>query len=315
MKRFFRVFTAALLLMMTLTVTAEPFLPTAEAATKKTNAYIVTWDNRTVKTGKSFAQSDNGQLYTAPLTIHYTNADKVRVRMLNAKGKVVDHQDKTWTVTKTSGTISWSGSIPKGSAAGTYKVRVDLTKGKKTSTFNFLWKVTQYVHTALPSAAMQKQFDYLKSKLPQGKFWNHGVKNTKTVALNNGMTTTISSSPCNAWSHKKENFREPNATCNYANHGYQCHGFAMLLATYVWNQEPTNSTKVSDPSAADTLEPGDVVRYLKDQHTIFVLKVDKGTVYFADCNWGQTCRIRWNGKISASQLKKTFSYVYKYNKR
>lgn len=315
MKRFFRIFTAALLLLATLSLTAEPFLLTAEAASKKTSAYIVTWDNRTVKSGKYFAQSDNGQLYTAPLTIHYANADKVRVRMLNAKGKVVDSQDQTWNVSQSSGTISWSGSIPKGSATGNYKVRVDLTKGKKTSSFNFLWKVVKYVYSALPSAAMQKQLNYLKSMLPQGKFWNHGVKGAVTVTLNNGMTTTISSRPCSAWSHKKDNYWKTGSTCNYANHGYQCHGFAMLLATYVWNGEPSQSTVVSSPSAVDTLEPGDVVRYLKDKHTIFVLKVEKGTVYFADCNWGQTCRIRWNGKISTSQLKKTFSYVYKYSKR
>jgi len=193
---------------------------------------------------------------------------------------------------------------------------VDLTQGKKTSSFNFSWRVTKYIHTAKPSSSMQKKFDYLKSKLPQGKFWNHNVNGTKTVKLNNGAVTTISSTRCDRWSHQGENYSSSYATCNYANHGYQCHGFAMLMATYVWGQEPSWWTsRVTKKSAVYTLKPGDVVRYLNDRHTIFVLKVVKNTVYFADCNWGQTCRIRWNGKISAANLKKTFSYVYKYSKR
>ena len=315
MKRFLRTLTAVLLLAVLFTCAADaPFARTAEAAAQS-GAYIVTWDNRTIRAGKTFGWSDNGDTYTAPLTIYYSNADSMRVRLLGAKGLVVNGQDRSWNLSQSSGSVSWSCTIPKGSAPGSYKVRVDLTSGKRTRTFNFVWKVSKYVHTALPTDSMKRQFDYLKSMLPQGKFWNHGVKGVTTVRLNNGATTTISTSRCNAWSHKKDNFRDSAATCNYANHGYQCHGFAMLLATYVWGAEPTEKSRVSDPSAADTLEPGDVVRYLKDKHTIFVLKVEKDTVYFADCNWGQTCRIRWNGKVSAKNLKRTFSYVYKYSKR
>ena len=326
MKKTLRCLAALLLAVTLLTGAADtvlgpavgaPFVTVAQAAgnSTKTSAYIVTWDNRTVRAGKAFAQSDNGQLYEAPLTIYYSNADRIRIRFLDPNGRVVGSQDVTYSVYSRSGSLSYSCSVPVGSKPGNYKVRVDLTNGKKSSSFNFTWKVTKYVHTARPSSYMQSQFNYLQRMLPQGRYWNHGVNNVQTIRLDNGAVTTISTSRCNAWSHKKENFREPQATCNYANHGYQCHGFAMLLATYVWGSEPTSSAKVTDRNAADTLEPGDVVRYLNDKHTIFILKVEQGTVYFADCNWGHTCRIRWNGKISAANLKKTFSYVYKYSKR
>lgn len=315
-KRFFRILTAILLLVTCFTCAADlPLARRAEAVAAKTDAYIVTWDNRTLRAGKTFGWSDNGKTYSSPLTIYYSNADTMRVRLLNARGKVVDGQDQSWNLNSANGSVSWRCEVPKGSDPGTYKVRVDLTSGKRTRSFNFLWKVSKYVYSALPTDSMQRKFNYLQSMLPQGKFWNHGVKGATTIRLDNGMTTTISSSRCNAWSHKKENFRDSAATCNYANHGYQCHGFARMLATYVWGSEPTDRSKVTDPSAVDTLEPGDVVRYMKDKHTIFVLRVEKGTVYFADCNWGQTCRIRWNGKISAKNLKKTFSYAYKYSLR
>lgn len=324
MKNFLRGLTALFLVMLTLCGTVDyafvdavpmSFVQKAEAASANPNAYIVTWDKRTVKSGNYFAQSDNGKKYTAPLVIHYSNADKVRIRVINPKGKVVSKQDKTWKVKKSKGTIKFDASIPTWSAAGTYKVRVDVTKGKKTSKFTFSWRVTKYIHTAKPSSSVQKKFNYLKSKLPQGKYWNHGVKGTKTVILNNGAVTTISSARCDRWSHQGENFRSPLATCNYANNGYQCHGFAMLLATYVWGKQPMWGSMVSKKSAVYTLQPGDVVRFLNDHHTIFVLKVVKNTVYYADCNAGSPCIIRWNGRISVSELKKTFSYVYKYNRR
>lgn len=289
-------------------------LAVALAASKKPNVYIVTWDNRTVKSGKAFAESDNGQLYTAPLTIYYENVTSLQVRLINSKKKVVDNQEEIWIVSG-SGSRKWSCSIPAWSEPGNYRVVVDAYQNKKVTSFTFTWKVTKYVYSAYPSSQMQAKINYLQTMLPQGKFWNHGVKGTQTVYLNNGTKTTISSSQCNKWSHKKENFRDSSATCNYFPGGYQCHGFALLLGEYVWGVNPSRKNPVYDKNAVETLEPGDIVRYLNDQHTIFVLKVEKEKVYFADCNWGQTCRIRWNGSISLSQLKKTFSYVYKYSKR
>lgn len=317
MKRFFRAAVSLFLAMALLAgYAAVPAAPnTAQAASKKPSVYIVTWDNRKINSGKAFASSDNGQFYTAPLTIYYANnVTYVRVRLVNNKNKVVNGQDQGWTVYG-SGSLSWSCSIPAWSPTGNYKVVVDAYQGKKATSFSFSWKVTQYVHTARPGAAMQRSFDYLKSMLPQGKYWNHGTKKVQTVRLSNGVTTTISSGPCNAWSHKGENCRSSSATCNSNSRGYQCHGFAMMLAEYVWGKMPPWSSQVDDINAVYTLAPGDVVRYLNDKHTFFVLKVEKNKVYFADCNWGQTCRIRWNGSISVSELKKTFTYVFKYDKR
>ena len=316
MKKLMQSFVSLLLALTLLTgAAALPDMQAAQAASSKPTVTIVTWDGRTVKSGKTFATSDNGQKYTASVTIHYgKQVTKLRARLLNPKGKVVDGQDQKWTV-KGSGTVEWSCSVPKGAKTGSYKLRIDATQGKKTTAFTFVWKVTKYVYAAKPSAAMQKQFDYLKKQLPQGKFWNHGVKGTKTVILDDGTVTSISTHRCTSWSHKKDNFWKSKSTCNHVANGYQCHGFALLLALYTWGHVPQESSKKTGTAEVNSLKPGDVVRFLKDKHTMFVLKVEKGTVYYADCNWGNTCRIRWNGKISVSSLKKTFSYVYKYDLR
>lgn len=317
MNRFIRATVSALLVLALLAgYTASPAaLNAAQAASRKPSVYIVTWDNRKITSGKSFASSDNGQLYTAPLTIYYANGvTYLRARLVDGKKRVVNGQDRSWSVNG-SGSLSWSCSVPAWSEKGNYKVIVDAYQGKKSYSFSFGWKVTQYVHTALPGSVMQRSFDYLKSMLPQGKFWNHGTKNVQTVRLNNGVTTTISSGACSAWSHRGDNYLNSNATCNGNGMGYQCHGFAMMLAEYVWGKKPPASSYVTDPNAVYTLGPGDVVRYLNDKHTIFVLRVEKNKVYFADCNWGQTCRIRWNGSITVNELKKTFKYMYKYDKR
>lgn len=316
MKKLFRSVISVLLALSFLagSVALSSPISTAEAASKKPNVYI-RWDNRSYKKGQEFARSDNGKLYGLTMTIHYSNnVTKLRARFLNPNKKVVAGQDETWT-TNGTGTITWSITLPKGLMAGKYRLVINAYQGKKATTFSFYWTVTKYVYSAFPNSEMQAKFNYLKSKLPQGKYWNHGVKNTKTVYLNNGVTTSISSSRCNSWSHRGQNCFTSRATCNHVSNGYQCHGFALLLAEYVWGGLPSWYSRVSDKKAADTLEPGDVVRFLNDQHTIFVLKVKKGTVYYADCNTGNTCRISWNGKISAAKLKKTFSYVYKYSKR
>ena len=289
-------------------------VPGAEAA-GNSKVWIVTWDNRTVYSGKPFASSDNGITYEAPLRIYYENVSSMRIRFLDGNGKVVGGQDNSYVLTNGRGSLAYSCTLPAGSRPGTYKVRIDTKNGKKTNSYTFTWKVTKYVYSAAPSSAMQRKINYLKNKLPNGKYWNHGVKGVTTVYLDNGRTTTISSSRCNSWSHKGENFREPGATCNYSGNGYQCHGFAMILAEYTWGGMPKESSKTYDKSVVDRLEPGDVVRYLNDQHTIFVLKVEKETVYFAECNNGGTCRINWNGKISVNSLKKTFTYCYRYSMR
>ncbi len=289
-------------------------VPSAEAA-GNSKVWIVTWDYRTVYSGKAFAESDNKITYEAPLTIHFENVTSMRVRFLDGNGKVVGGQDRNYVLTTGRGSVSYSCSVPAGSRPGTYKVRIDAKNGKKSSTYTFTWKVTKYVYSATPSASMQQKINYLKNKLPNGKYWNHGVKGVTTVYLDNGRTTTISSSRCNSWSHKGENFRSSSATCNYSGNGYQCHGFAMILAEYTWGGMPRESSKTYDRSVVDRLEPGDVVRYLNDEHTIFVLRVEKDTVYFAECNNGGTCKINWNGKISVSSLKKTFTYCYRYSMR
>ena len=309
-----RRFSAQLSVLLILLLLAMCAVPAAQAA-GKSNVWIVTWDNRSVGSGRSFASSDNRITYEAPLTICYENITELRVRFLDGNGRVVNGQDRSWVITSGRGSVSWSCSLPAGSKPGTYKVRVDTKNGKRSNHYTFTWKVTKYVYAAYPDAAMERRISYLKGKLPNGKYWNHGVRGTSTVYLDNGRTTTISNSRCSSWSHRGENFRSSDATCNSSGNGYQCHGFAMILAEYTWGGMPRESSKTFDKSVVDILEPGDVVRYLNDKHTIFVLKVEKGTVYFAECNNGETCRINWNGRISINQLKKSFSYCYRYSSR
>lgn len=318
MKRIFRAALSLALALLLLTGYAlSPIAANvAQAGSKKPSVYIVTtWNNRRYNAGKSFASSDNGQKYTASLAIYYANnVTYLRARLVNSKNKVVAGQDQGWSVNG-SGSVSWSCYIPTWSPTGTYKLVIDAYQGNKATSFSFTWKVTQYVHTARPGTVMQQKFDYLKSMLPQGKYWNHGTKGVQTIRLNNGVTTTISSGPCNSWSHRGKNYLSDSATCNHNSEGYQCYGFAMMLAQYVWGSMPTNKSKVYDTNEVYTLQPGDVVRFLNDKHSIFILKVEKNKIYYADCNWANTCRIRWNGTISVNELRKTFSYAWKYDKR
>ena len=297
----------ALLLVLALCMAWVP----AQAAGKK---LTISADWRETTTGargglNNTGSADNSTDRRLEITITAEGADRIDVRYYNTKGKAEGPLHSL--IPDSRGRVSYNLNIRKSSPTGTYKVRIDARRGKNVTTKYVKFKLTKYVYRAVPDAALQAKLDYLQRVMPTGKYWNHGRKGQTTVRLGGklNITTTICSQGCPAKYQRGEHFRDSDATCNYAYHGYQCHGWAMMLAAYCWDADPGNFRRETDSYIVDNLRPGDVVRYLNDQHTIFVLKVEKDTVYFTDCNYGLTCRIRWNGRISTKQLRKTFSYA------
>ena len=301
---------AALMLVLTLCLTWAP----ASAASKKPSV-SASWSESTTGvsgTGKKTGTADNGANRQLQVTISCSNTESVVLRFYNPSDKLVGEKK---TVTPDSqGRVTWSTTFERGCRTGTYKLRIDARKGKQTTTSYVRFRITRYEYKALPDAALQKKLNDLKKLMPTGKYWNHGRKGETTIRLGGklNIVTTITSQGCPARYQKGSRYLDSDATCNYAYHGYQCHGWALMLAAYCFDADPGSFARNEDSSAVENLRPGDVVRYLNDKHTIFVLRVEKNMVYFTDCNYGQTCRIRWNGKISISSLKKTFTYVIQH---
>ena len=148
--------------------------------------------------------------------------------------------------------------------------------------------------------------DQLRAKYPAGKYWNHVGSSTNNPG---GYTSTPCSDHWNASTQKYGIGAYDNYYYGALGWATQCAGFANQLAYCYTGSDPQTWTKLTDISAVDNLKTGDVVRYRNDGHSIFVTAVSGDTVYFADCNWGNQCIIRWDKTISKSEIKKSFTSV------
>jgi hypothetical protein len=84
--------------------------------------------------------------------------------------------------------------------------------------------------------------------------------------------------------------------------GYDTSGYNPREEDNGWHLE-------KDVAALDELKAGDIVRYERDGHSIFVTGVDGSTVTYTDCNSDHHCIIRWDQTISIEELKKSFTYL------
>ncbi len=148
----------------------------------------------------------------------------------------------------------------------------------------------------------------LQAKFPNGKYWNHTVGGANNP---DGYTST----PCN---HHKASSPCSHSICsgdggccfygdcgcNSFSNSIQCMGYTYKLGYDAYGSNPRNWSKVYN---LDTLKAGDIIRY--KNHSIFVTAVNGSTITFSDCNYGHTCKIRWNAQISKSEILPNLAYV------
>lgn len=142
--------------------------------------------------------------------------------------------------------------------------------------------------------------DQLRQMFPAGKYWNHA-----------GM----SGNNAEGWTNTPCNHNVTTSTCNHyvrpngQSWSSQCMGYAQELAYLYYGSDPINQPLRTDKDVVDILMPGDVVRYLNNQHSIFITAVNGEDITFSDCNYGNQCIIRWDVHITKSKLKETFTNV------
>ena len=154
--------------------------------------------------------------------------------------------------------------------------------------------------TQAQAGGVSNKLSSLRSRYPQGKYWNHLV----TAYSNNGdqlaarrnesYAGTVTSSPC--YTH--------NGTCpvgrydcNYFDGGIQCNGFAKKVFYDVFGQRVTSLPRRYD---RDNIRVGDYVRISVggryDAHSGVVLSISGSTFTLVECNFNETngaCRIKW----------------------
>lgn len=171
--------------------------------------------------------------------------------------------------------------------------------------------------------AFAQKIEALKKQYPHGKYWNqyNGVDSEGIAKAGD--------KPCTGTSNKTGKKCTVYGYCAYGGSctckcgyykGWQCFGFANLMAYKVFGSYATTNYKSSGVNksagwkyytSVSSYYAGDVVR-INGNHSIFITKVTSSTVYYVDCNnyhKGAPCQISWDNKISVSSLKSQTTFV------
>lgn len=149
----------------------------------------------------------------------------------------------------------------------------------------------------------------LRNKFPNGKYWNHVVGSDHYYEGNlvdKGSCNTpdgYTSSPCHYHSGSPAPYGQVD--CTSFDGAQECLGFARKLfydyyGTYA-------SGRIGYPGKTN-LKPGDVLTYYADDvdkeygHTVWIIGKTSDHYIIADCNYGNTCQIRWDVNLYFSQI-------------
>ena len=176
--------------------------------------------------------------------------------------------------------------------------------------------------TTLTENEFAAKIEELQVRYPHKQYWNE-YNGTETIG---GETVAKAGTiGCNGTRTDEAHYGQKCSSvgfCYYCTckcgefHGWQCFGFANLMAYHTFGSYAVSPSHVANTStgwnkltSVSTFYAGDVVRIDKDAHSIFIHKVTDTDVYYVDCNSGVPCQIEWNNKVSISNLKSRVTYV------
>ena len=150
----------------------------------------------------------------------------------------------------------------------------------------------------------------LKSKFPDGKFWNHQVTTNSNngdqlmAQRNESYANTVTSTPCRTH-HGTAYIGQYD--CNYFDGGIQCMGFAKKVFYDVFGQRESSLPKRYD---TQNLMVGDYVRINGNTHSGVVLSISGNTMRLVECNFDKdgahhNCWIKW-GYVNYSKTSITY---------
>ena len=177
--------------------------------------------------------------------------------------------------------------------------------------------------TSVAESEFAEKIEALKKEYPHGKYWNqyNGVDKNGVAKAGDKICSGTSNSTgkkCTVYGYCAYG-GSCTCKCGYY-YGWQCFGFANLMAYKVFGSYATTNYKSTGVNKAkgwkyhtsvSSYYAGDVVR-INGNHSIFITKVTSSTVYYVDCNnyhKGAPCQISWDNKISVSSLKSQTTFV------
>lgn len=252
-----------------------------------------------------------------------TETGRMELNSVTAAWKLAIQQGNLYTVTRkqtTKAVLTWSllqgvdgyEIYKKAAGSSSYKLAKRVsgqTKNKYTisgiaKTKNTKFKIRGYVKYSgkyvvgtcseplvlekVDTSKLAVKFRKLQKKYPDGKYWNH-------VGKSNYSSATVTSKPCH---HGVDGLA---STCNHyicPNNvlGYQCYGFAWKMSDLIYGKK----AKIKKISSFKKCKAGDVIRY--SGHSVIIVKKYKNYITVGECNYGNTCIIKWGRKIYPSEL-------------
>lgn len=158
-----------------------------------------------------------------------------------------------------------------------------------------------FVKPETPVDPIQNKFNELRNRYINGQYWNKyndpSGNKSGTIPCKCSRTCTASCScRCGAFIY------------NGTEVAWQCHGYALKLGYEMFGTNPNGWHKEYN---LNNVQPGDIIRYLNNGHTVMVTGVSGNTITFTDCNWSGPCKIRWDASMSKSSFT-GLSYVLKH---
>lgn len=149
----------------------------------------------------------------------------------------------------------------------------------------------------------------LRSKFPDGYFWNHKVtaySNNGDALFNNGdesFADSVTGSPCATHNGVAS---VGQYDCNYFDGGIQCFGFAGKVFYDVFGQRKSGLQKIYNNNYGVSV--GDYVRVNNDTHSAVVLSRSGDYITVVECNLSGggnaalNCKIRWDATYPISSI-------------
>lgn len=132
----------------------------------------------------------------------------------------------------------------------------------------------------------------LIKQFPHGKYWNHEGSSKNDP-------DSVTSTPCSCHNYYCDYWG--GCSCNSYDGAIQCMGYAAYISYKITGVD-RNDYEESYTLDVSKLRVGDIIRY--SWHSVCVTGVKGNKISFTDCNYGDSCVIRWM-TVDASY----FSYV------
>lgn len=168
----------------------------------------------------------------------------------------------------------------------------------------------------LTEAEFAQKIAYLKTIYRENEYWNeyNSCKSNGTGLIrcsgSAGGKTCINRGYCGG-----SDGQGCSCTCGaYYEDGYQrawqCMGFAYKMGFEVFGSKFFSGSNWEKVYSLGTVYAGDILRINNDIHSIFVIKVEGNTIYYADCNATGPCQVNWEGKTTYSDVASRFTYKW-----